>query len=39
MGYHDRDDRTARIREEDMFGNRIDMWWVYKDGAWVLDDE
>ena len=39
VGYHDSDDKTVQKQAEDMFGNRISMWWVYKDGAWVSYDE
>ena len=39
MGFHDADDTSERKQAEDLFGNRINAWWVYKEGAWVLDEE
>ena len=39
MGFYDDDDRTATRQAVDMFGNAIDLSWVYRGGAWVLDEE
>ena len=39
MGFHDADNPSERKQAVDPFGNRINAWWVYKEGAWVLDKE
>ena len=38
MGYYAGNDATARHQAVDMFGNGVDSWWVFRDGAWVLDE-
>ena len=38
MGFHAGNDPTARHQAVDMFGNVVDSWWVFRDGAWVLDE-
>ena len=38
MGYYAGNDTTARHQAVDMFGNDVDSWWVFRDGAWVLDE-
>ena len=38
MGFHACNDRTARHRAVDMFGNDVNAWWVFRDGAWVLEE-
>ena len=37
MGFHHDEDRTTRQQAIDMFGNKINLWWVYRDGAWILE--
>ena len=39
MGFHDDEDRSARRRAVDLNGDPINAWWVFCDGAWVLDEE
>ena len=39
MGFHDNENRKTRRQAIDMFGNRINLWWVYRDGAWMLDSQ
>ena len=37
MGFHDDENCKTRRQAIDMFGNRINLWWVYRDSAWMLD--
>ena len=38
MGFHDDNDTTVRRKAVDMFGNPANAWWVFRDGAWVIDN-
>ena len=39
MGFWEDKDRSARRRAVDLNGDPINAWWVFWDGAWVLDEE
>ena len=39
MGFHADNDHSARVRAVNANGVYIDLWWVYRDVGWVLDDE
>ena len=39
MGHHDYEDRSVRRRAVDMMGNRINAWWVFRNGGWELEKE
>ena len=36
MGFQYDEDRKKRQQAIDMFGNKTILWWVYRDGAWIL---
>ena len=39
MGFHADEEHGARRRAVNAIGLFIDLWWVYRDGAWLLDEE
>ena len=39
MGFQEDEDRSTRRRAVDLNGDPINAWWVFWDGAWVLDEE
>ena len=40
IGFQPVDDRSARRRAVDINGDALDnLWWVFKEGQWVLDEE
>ena len=39
MGYHEAEDCSVRSQAEDMYGNKINAWWEFRDGAWALVEE
>ena len=39
MGFYKNEDRSLRRRAVDMFGNEINAWWEFRDGAWALVEE
>ena len=39
MGFCEDNDPTVRKQAEDIFGNLIDLWWVFRDGGWELEEE
>ena len=38
MGFYEEEDRTTRRQAIEMFGNRVHLWWVYRDGALMLEE-
>ena len=39
MGFREDEDRSARRRAANLNGDPINAWWVFWDGAWVLDED
>ena len=38
IGFHDDNNPTVRRKVVDMFGSPANAWWVFRDGAWVIDN-
>ena len=39
MGFYENEDRSLRRRAIDMYGNEINAWWEFINGAWALVEE